>query len=72
MAVAAGATVSVNGGVGGGPGGEGRGGVGRIRVTSVTATCSLAGTFTPALVSACTPTTGSGTPGRVYVAAWPD
>ncbi len=70
--VATGAAVSVNGGGGGGPGGEGRGGIGRVRVTAVLTTCTLAGTFTPTLVSGCAATSGSGTPARVYVAAWPD
>ncbi len=70
--VASGASVSANGGVGGGPGGEGRGGLGRLRVSAVVASCTLGGTFNPPLVAGCALTSGSGTAGRAYIAAWPD
>ncbi|MDB4928928.1 MAG: hypothetical protein JWM10_1412, partial [Myxococcaceae bacterium] len=73
-----GATVSAAGGTGG-PGGTiysntpgGNGGPGRIRVTAGTSTCTLAGTFSPALVSGCAPTPAPGTAGRAYVGAYPD
>ena len=76
--VASGATVSAIGGTGGTgatvysntPGGNG--GLGRIRVTSLAATCRLNGAFNPPLVSGCAVTAGAGTAGRVYVDNFPN
>ncbi len=66
----------------GGPGGfgslyasggaGGRGGLGRIRLSANPAMCQLQGQFVPSLVSGCAPTPGAGSPGRAYVAAFPD
>jgi hypothetical protein len=49
----------------------GAGGLGRIRIAADPSRCVLAGSFSPALVNGCAGTPGSGTPGRVYVSAWP-
>jgi hypothetical protein len=73
VTVATGAIVSAVGGVGGnanpgtcGKGGDG--GLGRIRI-SAGATCSLTGTFTPALASGCSPASMAE---RVFVATYPN
>ncbi len=50
----------------------GAGGVGRMRISALSTSCRLNGAFSPTLVSACTVTSGAGTPGRAYVAAFPD
>ncbi len=76
LTVSSTATLSAIGGVGGvasAPygGAGGAGGLGRIALMATTATCSLAGTFNPPLVSACTPTAGAGTRGRAYVGVTP-
>lgn len=49
----------------------GAGGLGRIRIAADPSRCVLAGSFSPSLVNGCAVTPGSGTPGRVYVSAWP-
>lgn len=72
------ARVSAAGGAGGvsslyatgGAGGDG--GLGRVRLSADPAQCTLGGTFVPPLVAACAPTAGAGTPGRAYVAAYPE
>lgn len=72
------ARVSAAGGLGGagslyatgGAGGDG--GLGRIRISVNPATCTLGGTFVPALVSGCTVTPAPGVPGRAYIAAYPN
>ncbi len=51
-------------------GGGGTGGVGRIRVSVTPTSCALSGAFTPALASGCTP--AAATPGRAYLAAYPN
>lgn len=70
------ATVSASGGRGGDAsvfatgGGGGAGGLGRIRVSVTPTTCALAGTFTPALATGCTP--APATPGRAFLAPYPN
>nr|MBK7063554.1 hypothetical protein [Deltaproteobacteria bacterium] len=76
VTVTAGAAVSAVGGAGGVRGASngglgGSGGLGRIRLSATPGMCTLAGTFTPPLASACTVTPGPGTDGRVYVSAFP-
>ncbi len=73
------AVLSVAGGAPGtgaaGCGGHGGlGGRGRIRISVRTdpRQCSLAGTFTPVLVSACTASVTGGTPDRVFIAEYPN
>ncbi len=51
-------------------GGGGAGGLGRIRISVSSTTCSLGGTLTPAPVAGCAP--APATPGRAYVAAYPN
>lgn len=69
VTVASGAEVSAAGGAGGTGGAcGGNGGPGRIRL-SVGATCSLNGSFSPALAAGCSPSSVSGS---VYVAAFPN
>jgi hypothetical protein len=51
-------------------GAGGVGGLGRIRISANPARCTLAGTFNPPLVSGCTP--APATPGRAFVAAFPN
>jgi hypothetical protein len=64
-----GGTVSAAGGIAGGPAGVGgAGGLGRIRISAVTANCALTGTFTPPLASACNVTSAAGV---VYITAFP-
>lgn len=78
ISVSGGAQVSAAGGEGGFAslyatgGGGGAGGLGRIRISAPSARCALQGRFNPPLVSGCNPTPGSGTPGRAYVAAYPN
>jgi hypothetical protein len=71
--VASGATVSAVGGLGGLPngacGGGGGGGLGRIRISARTATCTLAGNFTPSLSGGCSLSVA---PEHVYVGAFPN
>jgi hypothetical protein len=74
---AAGSSVSAVGGAGGpsnagSSGTGGTGGTGRIRISVNTATCTLAGTVAPGLVSACAFTPGAGTQGRAYLSDFPD
>ena len=70
------AVVSTAGGRGGdasvfATGGRGgAGGVGRVRVSVNPSTCALAGTFTPALASGCTPAPARA--GNAYLAAYPN
>ena len=74
VSVATGAAVSAAGGASGlrGAGGSGgAGGLGRIRVSATAGTCTLGGTFAPALVSGCTVTPAPGADGRTYVSAFP-
>jgi cysteine-rich repeat protein len=70
--VAAGATVSAVGGSGGTSnpncGGGGAGGLGRIRISTRTTTCTLEGTFTPPLSAGCSL---SYAPERVYINGFP-
>ncbi len=75
VSIASGATVSAIGGAGGtGSSGSagGTGGLGRIRISAATATCTLAGTFTPALTSGCTASTAPGVQGQAFVATYPN
>ncbi|MEZ4394651.1 MAG: hypothetical protein R3A48_26560, partial [Polyangiales bacterium] len=77
VSVASGAVVSAAGGAGGAAvvtssGIGGAGGLGRVRIAASTGQCTLAGTFTPALVSGCSATSGLGTQGRAYVSVFPD
>jgi hypothetical protein len=53
-------------------GAGGTGGLGRIRISAPMARCTLQGTFNPPLASGCTPTMGAGTPGRAFVASFPN
>ena len=77
VTTAAGSQVSAAGGLGGagslyatgGAGGDG--GAGRIRISVAASTCALNGSFAPALVSGCS-VTPVGTPGRAFVAAYPN
>jgi hypothetical protein len=67
--------VSAGGGAGGASGGGGAGGaggLGRVRVGATASTCTLAGTFNPPLVSACTATALPGTQARAFVATFPN
>ncbi len=72
------ARVSAVGGVGGfgslyaSGGAGGRGGLGRVRISATPTMCQLQGQVVPSPVSGCTPTPGAGTPGRAFVAAFPD
>jgi hypothetical protein len=72
------ARVSAAGGLGGvgslyaTGGGGGEGGPGRIRLSVNSATCTLGGTFVPALASGCAATPAPGTLGRAYVASYPN
>jgi hypothetical protein len=77
VAVASGAAVSAVGGAGGvsNSGSSGTGGVGgpgRIRISAAALTCTLSGTFTPALAAGCAVTPPPGTDGRVYISRFPD
>jgi len=77
VTVKSGASVSAAGGAGGfgslfaTGGAGGNGGLGRIRVSATTATCTLAGSFSPPLKNGCNPTPG-GSAGFAYVAAYPN
>jgi hypothetical protein len=63
-------TVSAAGGaIDGAVGSGGAGGLGRIRLSATTADCSLTGTFTPPLASACNPTSIAA---ATYIAAFPN
>lgn len=65
--------VSSVGGEGGKPSAEGgKGGLGRIRLSVDPARCSLAGTFTPGLASNCGVSPAAGTPGKVFIGAFPN
>jgi hypothetical protein len=71
--VQAGAQVRAVGGQGGSStpaacGSGGAGGLGRIRISAHESTCTLAGTFEPALASGCAP---SDVAERTYVATFP-
>ncbi len=67
--------VSASGGAGGPPatGGAlgGAGGLGRIRLSVLPDQCTLFGTWSPALVSGCTPTRIAPVAGRVYIDTYP-
>jgi hypothetical protein len=73
--VSSAAAISAAGGAGGlgslyaTGGGGGVGGVGRIRVSVTPSTCTLNGTFTPALASGCTAASKSG---ATYVGVYPN
>lgn len=77
LTVAVRAEVSAVGGAGGAGslyatgGGGGAGGMGRIRLSVDSARCRLDGRFAPALTAGCSPSVGSGVPGRAFVAAYP-
>ena len=75
VTVASGAAVSAIGGTGG-PGATiysntpgGAGGLGRIRISALSASCSLGGAFNPPLLSACSLTPGAGSAGSARAAA---
>jgi Stigma-specific protein, Stig1 len=77
LQVAPAAVVSAVGGAGGQAsvfagslGGGGDGGFGRIRISTTPGSCTLAGTFSPPLVSACAPTP-LGQAGFAYVGVYP-
>jgi hypothetical protein len=53
-------------------GGSGAGGVGRVRVSTTRATCTLDGSLTPPATPSCASSPAAGTPGFAYVGAWPD
>jgi hypothetical protein len=80
VTVDSGAVVSATNGRGGSGSGNnnfnggngGDGGPGRIRISATPATCTLGGTFTPGLVFGCRLSPMAGTPGYVYVGAWPN
>lgn len=78
VTVAASARVLAVGGAGGfgslyaSGGGGGAGGLGRVRISANPARCLLSGMINPPVVSGCAPTPGAGTPGRAYVASYPN
>jgi hypothetical protein len=50
----------------------GAGGLGRIRISALSASCMLAGTFTPPLAASCGVSPVGGTRGDTYVATYPN
>jgi hypothetical protein len=77
ISVSSSATVSAQGGNGGAKslyatgGAGGNGGLGRIRISATSSTCTLSGTFAPPLSAGCAATTPA-VSGKVYVGAYPN